>query len=385
MICNSAEQFLQDFLKKYPLSLYRDEARLALVKVYYTRNDYTRAFQYTLNLAANADSADYQKYASSFGEKLALNYLSLQELKNLSDTTSYSSLKAYFLILIGEKEQSDGNYSLASDTYKNLIDTYPGSDQVKKAERLIKQIENIKSEGAGKLLAVLLPLNNDRTGEKITAAEEILEGIKYAVSNYNESHENKIGLIIRDTGDDSLKIAIIKNEIDAIPSVEAVIGPIFSNEVRYTLEEFKNSGIPVISPTATDDDLTALSNNFFQANPSFSMRGKVIAQYIYYVTAQKNMAVLNAGKGYSPLLAGSFIKEFKKIGGNIVVTGTYNSGSYDLNLPVSSVAADSDKLDGIYLPLSDKMDAAPLLSQMVQQGINKQIFGNQDWFYGKGL
>ena len=309
----SAEQYLRDFLNKYPTSEYTDEAKLALVKVFYSREDYNRAFEYIINLIESAKLSGYKNYAASLGEDLALNFIDTPQLESYGDTISVSSLKPYFSLLIGEKSQSEGNYNLAVETYQDLIDNYPGSEQVDKAKKLINQIKNKKQQNTSEtLLAVLLPLHNEKTGEKISAADEILEGIKFATSKYNSEHSNKVGLIIRDTGNDSLKIDLIKDEINTIPSVKAVIGPIFSNEVRYTLEDFKYTGIPVISPTATDNDLVGLSEYFFQANPSFSMRGKVIAQYIYYVTGIKNMGVLNAAQGYSTLLADSFINEFEK-------------------------------------------------------------------------
>jgi branched-chain amino acid transport system substrate-binding protein len=382
----SAKQFLQDFLNKYPSSVYDDEAHLSLIKVYYEQEDYKKAFEGILNLITNADSVGYSKYATSLGEKLATNYLNLKDLNNYYDSVSDSSLKPYLLFLIGKRAQAGGNYNLALKTFRNLSETYPGSKEAVESDKLINSLEEKQNAAESQnLLAVLLPLTNDQTGAKIPAANEILEGIKYGVAEYNLNHNKEIGLIIRDTGNDSLKIAVIKDEIGTVPSIKAIIGPIFSNEVRYTLKAFNNSGIPVISPTATDNDLVHLSDYFFQANPSFSMRGKVMAQYIYYVTGKKNIGVLNARQGYSPILSDAFIKEFDKIGGSIIVTSSYNSGSFELNGPVSTVAADSDKLEGIYLPLSDKNDAAPLLSQMVQQQIKAPIFGNQDWFYAKGF
>jgi len=384
---NSANEFLLDFLKKYPSSEYVDEAQLALVKVYYLEKEYKKAFGYILNLVSKPESNDYKKYAVKLGEQFAVNYVELYDLKNISTSASDNSLKPYLLLLVGKKEQMAGNYTLASESYKEIIDTYPGSEQLKEANRLFKQLKSIKDETSSEdnLLAVLLPLTNKKSGEKITAGGEILEGIKYAASRYNLDHQKKVGLIIKDTGTDSSQIDILKTEIGSNPAVKAVIGPVFSNEVRYTLEAFKDSGLPVISPTATDNDLTGLSDNFFQANPSFSMRGKVIAQYIYYVAGKKNIGVLNAIGGYSPLEAGAFKKEFQKIGGTIISSGIYNSGAYDLSNPVASLAADSEKIEGIYLPISDKMDATALLSQMVQQQIKLPIFGNQDWFYAKGL
>ena len=79
------------------------------------------------------------------------------------------------------------------------------------------------------------------------------------------------------------------------------------------------------------------------------------------------------------------LMNFRNFGGEIIKNRTYNSGSFDLNTPVSDIASDSLTLEGIYVPLSNKIDAAPLLSQMVQYDINTSIFGNQDWFYAKGF
>ncbi len=37
------------------------------------------------------------------------------------------------------------------------------------------------------------------------------------------------------------------------------------------------------------------------------------------------------------------------------------------------------------MPLSDKVDAQAILSQLVQDSLEIPIFGNQDWLYSKGL
>lgn len=382
----SARRYLQDFLDNYPDSKYKDEAYLIFAKINYMGEDYKNAFEYLLKVAADSSQPGNQKYSVSLGEKLAVNYIGKSDLIKYNDTTSNSSLKAYLLLLIGEKEQSENDFDGASQTFKELIDKYPDSEFSVKARKLIKKtvIQNREAIPEN-LIAILLPLHNESTGEKIEAAGEVLEGIKYAAAVYNREHENKIGLLIKDTGSDSAKISEICKEINSFPEVKAIIGPIFSNEVRYTLEDFKNSEIPIISPTATDNDLPGLSKNFFQANPSFAMRGKVIAQYIYYVTGKRNMGILNAAQGYSPLLATAFMNEFQKLGGKIIVSSTYNSGSYDLSQPVSALAVDSAELDGIYIPLSNKMDAASLLSQLVKDQINKPLYGNQDWFFAKGF
>jgi ABC-type branched-subunit amino acid transport system substrate-binding protein len=103
------------------------------------------------------------------------------------------------------------------------------------------------------------------------------------------------------------------------------------------------------------------------------------------------MAVLNAIDGYSPLIAASFIEEFEKLGGTIMVKETYKSNSFLLSEPISNIVAIDtvleapDTLQGIYIPLADKVDATAILSQMGQDSLYLPIFGNQDWFSAKGF
>ena len=381
-----AKKYLQEFLEKFPESSYSDEAHLALVKVFYKQENYKDAFEEILHLISNAQLSGYKDYAESLGKTLAVNYLGMHEINTFNDITTDSTLKPYLLLVLALKQESDGNYRQSVNTCKELINNYPTSDQSDDAKKLLSKLEMLKDEyGSQNLLGVLLPLTDSKTGSQNAAANEILAGIKFAASEYNKNHNSKIGLVIRDTENDSLVISGIAEELSMIPAIKAVIGPIFSDEVRATLVDFRNSGIPVISPTATDNDLVDLSENFFQANPSFYMRAKVMAQYIYFVTGKRKISVLNSIQGYSPLLASIFAEEFQKLGGEIVKNRTYSSGSFDLNNPVSSIASDSLILDGIYVPLSSKIDAAPVLSQMVQYNINTSIFGNQDWFYAKGF
>jgi branched-chain amino acid transport system substrate-binding protein len=383
---NSAEQSFQNFLQNYPQSEYVDEAHLALVKVFYKQEDYKSAFEQVLWLVSNAKLSGYRSYAESVGKSISINDLDQHQLKTFYDISSDSTVKPYILLQLAQKQENEGNFNRASETYNEVITLYPGSGQKSEAEDALQRLEKRENEYKSEtFLGVLLPLTDYSTGEENTPAVEILEGIKFATAEYNRNHDSKIGLIIRDTEHDSLKISRIADELSLIPAVKAIIGPIFSDEVRATITDFRNSGIPIISPTATDNDLVKLSNFFFQANPSFFMRARVMAQYVYFVTGKRKISVLNAIEGYSPLLASIFTEEFKNLGGEIIKSRTYTSGSFDLTGPVSDIAADSLVMEGIYVPLSNKIDAAPLLSQMVQQKINTSIFGNQDWFYAKGF
>jgi branched-chain amino acid transport system substrate-binding protein len=159
---------------------------------------------------------------------------------------------------------------------------------------------------------------------------------------------------------------------------------VFSNEVRNALQIFKGSEIPIISPTATDSDLTSINDFFFQANPPFGIRGRIIAQYIFYVENKRKIAVFTSDDGYSVPLSNNFMEEFSRLGGEIISIEKYKSNSYDFSKQVSNIAKDSLILEGIYIPITNKLDAVPIITEIVKNKLNVPIYGDQDWLLAKG-
>src|SRR5690606_17211518 len=146
---------------------------------------------------------------------------------------------------------------------------------------------------------------------------------------------------------------------------------------------FKNKNIPIISPTATENELTDINEFFFQANPSFDMRGKAMAQYVFFVENKRKIGVLNANQGYSPLLSLAFTSEFERLGGEVTVRETYSSGSLELQDQWRRISGYLGIIEGLYIPLSDKTDAKAIVNELLMNSVNIPIYGNQDWFYSK--
>ena len=380
----ACEEKLNEFLENYRESNYSDEARATLADAYYQSGDKYSAFKELTALAENTSSPVYSSYSKTAAEKIAVNFLTIPQVTGLYDSTAENKIKPYFMLLIGKMYMEKAEYDKAEDLFAELLKKYPRSEEKSEAATLYQHITSDKTlSPATPIIGVMLPLSGV-SGDASNAASEILEGIKYAVDEYNKAHDVKVGLLIRDTQRNNKKIEEIRNEFVNIPNLRAILGPLFSDEVKEVLNDFKDSGIPIISPTATENGLTDLNRDFFQANPSFEIRGKVMADYIYYVENKTKISVLNAAEGYSPLLADAFINEFTKIGGQILTQQVYHSSQTEYNGQVSKIAADSLILEGVYLPLADKRDVPALLSNFAQVNLDVAIYGNQDWFLAKG-
>jgi len=384
---DEAESLITKFLELYPSSSYTDEMRMMYGKLNLQQEDYYGALRELAFLIGRTDSENYRDSAKSIGEKIAYYYLNSTQIEQLYDSYTGSIVKPFLLLQLGKVFYKEGDLINAKKSLSELIKNYSASEEYSETVDYFGSLpDQTVPNSTAILIGVILPLQRSAIGQ-ITSTEslEILEGIKFALSEFNLGREDKIGLVVRDTKNDSDEIKRIKNEFANNSAIKVILGPIFSNEVRAILNEFIDVNIPIISPTATDDDLTSISDNFFQANPSFSKRGRIMAQYIYFVENKRNISILNAIEGYSPLLASTFADEFERLGGQILVRETYSSKSFQLDDPVSRIAADTTELEGIYIPLADKIDAPAILSQLVQNNLNLTIYGNQDWLIAKGF
>ena len=381
---NQFKSAADQFLKLYPRSKYVEEVRLLLTKYYLEVANYYNAFKEILYIINETSSAKYEKQAKEICEGIAYNYLNDVQLQKFYSLSSNEKVKSYILLEQGKLLLRDDESYRANKTFDEIMKEFPDSDEADEAEKLISF--SVTPTSRSIVIGVMLPLETDSIGKYTSQpAIEILEGIKFAVNEYNENRIDKIGLLIRDTKKDIEEIKKIRDEFVSLNSLIAVLGPIFSNEVRITLNEFEDYNIPIISPTATDDDLTDLSKNFFQANPSFSVRGKNLAQYVFYAEDKKYMSIMSSIDGYSPILSASFIKEFEKLGGKIVKRETFKNNSTDLSNPISRIYSDSLITQGIYIPLSDNSVTPYIFSELIKYYKKIPLYGNQDWLTAKGF
>ncbi|MGB5529400.1 MAG: ABC transporter substrate-binding protein [Ignavibacteriaceae bacterium] len=372
------------FLEKYPSSNYIEEIRLLLTKYYLAIANYYNAFREALFIIEKTNSSTYEINARKIGEGIAAKYLNDSQLQKLYSLFTSNKVKSFVLLQLGKYFIRSGDSYFAKSNFSDLMKNYPESVEYDQANKL--HDFSYESGPVVSLIGVMLPLETNSTGEFTSQpASEILEGIKFAVNEFNQSRSDKIGLIIRDTKKDTEEIKKIREEFTSLNSLIAILGPIFSNEVRATLEEFDDYDIPIISPTATDDDLTSLNQNFFQANPSFSTRGKVMAQYIFYVENKRAVSVINSINGYSPLLAANFAEEFERLGGTVLRRETIKDTTTDFSLPLSNIYSDSLTTQGIYIPLSDNSVTPYIFSELIKFYTKIPMYGNQDWFTAKGF
>ncbi len=377
-----SEKILREFIKTSPQDRFRDEAYLTLAKNLYEQSFYYPAFIELVKLISNTKSDFYLNRGKANCESIASNHLDPVQVKPFTDTSG-SSVRPFLLLLTGRLFANQNRLTEAEKLFNELFLEYPLSEEAKTAKNILSGTSESPDKSVN--IAVMLPLSkNNNEGSGTAVSWEVLEGIKYAVDEYNSSSVNKVGLIVKNISE-AADIKVIADEIDNNRSVKVILGPVFSSDVKKVLKELRDSELPLISPTATDDELISLSKNFFQANPGFYQRGKLMADYLFSVEGKRKLAIINSIDGYSPIIASAFEEEFQKLGGKILFRDSYKYNTSISSSGLSRLSEYKNSLEGIFIPLSDKSEAAFILSQLVQNQIELPIYGNQDWMLAKGF
>ena len=156
---------------------------------------------------------------------------------------------------------------------------------------------------------------------------EFLEGIQYAVEEYNETALIKVHLDVRDTERDPATAARQVSDLCSNEKISAIIGPILSTEALACVGIANERGVPIVTPTATANGMTLLGAKFFRQIRIMKPEEKIAALYAYHELKAKTFAVLAASDAIGRQLAEAFIQEVHDLGGDMVQVVWYEPGA----------------------------------------------------------
>lgn len=197
-------------------------------------------------------------------------------------------------------------------------------------------VSHLHSQNAVKIGVAFPMFSESEDNTKKQLGTEILDGIKFALTEYSKNAPVKVTLEVMDTKRDP----VIANEVikgfGEDESIIGVIGPVFSSE----LTEAANNGpffkMPIISPTATGDELASNYNYVFQLNPSYEVRGRLMADYLIKKNGLKNFAIISE-ETYGDNFRKHFEEEVKTMGGKVVITQTYAKDPQNITEQINAI------------------------------------------------
>lgn len=189
-----------------------------------------------------------------------------------------------------------------------------------------------------------------------------------------------IEMVAEDDGASAEGGAAVANKMASDPAFIAIAGPAFSGDSAAAIPIFEKAGIPMMSPSATNPELTAKGSSVFNRN-AFTDTDQAIAasEYLFKTAGVRKIAILHDGGDYGQGIANGVKANFTAAGGEVVAFEAITMGEADYSAVLAAVASKSP--EAIYYG-GYNAEASVLVNQMKQAGLEKVIFFAGDGIFG---
>jgi eukaryotic-like serine/threonine-protein kinase len=224
------------------------------------------------------------------------------------------------------------------------------------------------------------------TGDNVGVGRDDLQGAYVTQKEFNDGHKLpnnvQVRLLVASSGNVATYATTVAQQIVQAAqqdhTIVGVMGWPFSSRTINAIRVLAGAHIPMVSQTASSDQLTGISTSFFRVVPSNKGQGIAGAHYAEQVLHARNVALfVDPADSYSSSLAADFSQQFKADGNTIAVTENYTVGSQGQGqLPGLLQDALSHNPDLIYFS-GYASDISVLLANLPTSGpaANIQILG----------
>lgn len=227
---------------------------------------------------------------------------------------------------------------------------------------------------------IKIGFNFEETGEVAAYGTAEQKGAQLAVDEINAAggiDGKKIEVVDKDNKSETAEAATVTTNLVTQSKVQAIVGPATSGATAAAVANATKAGVPLISPSATQDGLTKGQEYLFIGTFQDSFQGQIISNYVTNkLNAKKVVLYYDNSSDYAKGIAESFKNTYK---GEIVATETFQSKDTDFQAALTKIK-DKD-FDAIVLP-GYYTEAGKIVNQARGMGIDKPIVGG-DGFNGE--
>ncbi|NMH96872.1 ABC transporter substrate-binding protein [Pseudonocardia acidicola] len=203
---------------------------------------------------------------------------------------------------------------------------------------------NTGSSGGGGLacrdvkLAYIGPLS----GPNQTFGTTAYDGVKLSVKDFEQAHPGCAiaGVDAFDTQGDPGQVPALAQKALSDKQIVGVVGPGFSGEVKAALPILDEAGVPTITSSATNADLSKQGWKVFHrtvGNDDVETTG--LTDYLVSTLKVKTVAVVDNGQAYGKGSADLFARKIERLGARVVVRDSIDASNQDYSSTVIALAA----------------------------------------------
>ncbi|KPJ51070.1 MAG: hypothetical protein AMJ41_00395 [candidate division Zixibacteria bacterium DG_27] len=327
---DSAERGLKALLEQFPQSSYRGVAYILLGDIAFLRG---RPLESTLHYLRGFELAerksDRERARQSFLPLLE-EYLTLEELERLSWQHRGPLLGEVFFHK-GRRELEAGQPRRALRSLERFLALSPGDVKGPQAEKLLEVAR--KTVSTHLVMGVLAPLS----GAFADYGNSMVRGIRLALADESNPELEGVELAIEDTRGEAVAAALAVRGLVEEDEVAAIIGPLRSETAVGAAVNADCYRFPLITPTASEAGISALSDYVYQLSPSSESMARELASYALRSLMIKEFATLVPDDSHGPKVSIVFKEEVEKSGGKVLKDLYYAPGQTDFKEPLGQI------------------------------------------------
>ncbi len=232
---------------------------------------------------------------------------------------------------------------------------------------------------------IKIGVNYELSGAVATYGTNLNDGAQLAFEEINAAGGvlgKQFEVIVADNKSEDTESANISTKLATRDKVVALLGPATSGNTKAASPAANQNKIPLISASATADDVTVDANGtvrpyIFKTCFSDSFQGVMMAEFALGDLATKNAAVLgDTTSDYAVGLGKAFKETYTAGGGTIVSEEAYAAGDTDFKAVLTNIKAKNPEV--IYVP-GYYEEVGLIVRQARELGINAPILGGDGY------
>ena len=218
------------------------------------------------------------------------------------------------------------------------------------------------------------------TGPEATFGVSSDRGFRLLFDNINGKGGIKgrqIKLVTLDDQGKPEEAATAATRLIASDHVTALLGEVASTRSLFMAPKAQMAKVPMMSPSSTNEKVTAVGDYIFRACFIDPFQGYVMAKFARESLKLSKVAILkDVRNDYSVGLARVFEENFTKLGGKIVAIESFNQGDVDFKAQLTNIKAAGP--EAIYEP-GYYTDTGLIARQAHDAGLAVPLLGGDGW------
>ncbi len=222
------------------------------------------------------------------------------------------------------------------------------------------------------ILGLLAPLSGRYAGFGLA----MQEAAHLALKDAGAPGDSTWALEVKDTSGDPVAAAKVARALCARPEVGVLVGALRTGTTVAAALVADQAGVPLVSPTATNEQIESLGAAVFQTNMNDTREIRQLAELAVRILDKKRAAILGPDTPNGHHLAGLFREQVEAQGGEVVAQAYFPPAVTDFRAQILMVKATRPEV--VYVPASFEQMAL-LGPQLDFYHLASLVLGSSSW------